>query len=102
MHRSPGIQGRLFSASEIDYCRGARDPAESFAGTVAAKEAVIKALRLGTLAGWASRIEIERDEDNVPNATVHLDSGPRSVEVSIAHDKGVAVAVALAMDRSIP
>lgn len=93
--RSPSLEGRLFSPAESAYCRSARDPVESFAGTMAAKEAIIKALRLGTLAGWAARIEIERDSDGVPRAWVQLDSGRRAVEVSIAHDGGVAIAIAL-------
>lgn len=47
MSRSPGLEGRLFSAAERSYCRERPDPIRHLAGTLAAKEAVIKAGRLG-------------------------------------------------------
>ena len=89
----PGIEKRLFTAAERAYCHSQRDPAQSFAGTLAAKEAVMKALRLGPLVAWARRIEITRDRAGAPHALV----GDRTVEVSISHDAGVAVAAALAL-----
>jgi len=90
--RSPGLESRLFSESERTYCADHTDPARHLAGTLAAKEAVIKALDLGTLVGWARRIEIERRPSGQPVATVD----GKVVPISISHDGGVAVAVALA------
>jgi holo-[acyl-carrier protein] synthase len=92
LERSPGLEDRLFTTSERAHCARSRDRVERLAGTLAAKEAVIKALRLGSLPAWGRRIEITRDRDGAPRATV----GGRMVEVSISHDGGVAVAVALA------
>jgi holo-[acyl-carrier protein] synthase len=90
--RTPGMERRLFTSAERDYCRASRRPDVHLAGTLAAKEAVIKALRLGSLAAWAARVEIRRAPDGAPYARV----GGRSVAVSISHDGPVAVAVALA------
>lgn len=90
--RSPRLEERLFTKKERTHCRGTTDPVVGFAGTLAAKEAVIKALRLGPLMAWATRIEIERLDSGAPVA--HVEDA--EVEVSISHDGPVAVAVALA------
>ena len=98
LESSPGLERRLFTAAERAYCHSQRDPAQSLAGTLAAKEAVIKALRLGPLVAWARRVEITRDSSGTPHALV----GGRGVEVSISHDAGVAVAAALALPPREP
>ena len=95
LERSPGLEARLFTEQERSYCRGHRDRAVSFAGTLAAKEAVIKACRLGPLAAWARRIEIERAPSGVPYARISLEGAQQEVEVSISHDAGIAVAIAM-------
>jgi holo-[acyl-carrier protein] synthase len=92
---TPRLAERLFTDAERAYCERAVDPAVHFAGTLAAKEAVIKALGLGSLATWARRIEIERDSSGAPTAWVHGGDVRTAVEISISHDAGVAVAVAL-------
>ena len=94
LERSPALEERLFTKSERVYCRSKKDPAVHLAGTLAAKEAVIKALRLGPLVAWGPRIEVTRDRSGAPVARVEGSHGP--LEVSISHDGGVAVAVALA------
>ena len=90
--RTPALETRLFTATERAHCRERADPVLHLAGTLAAKEAVIKSLRLGSLAEWAGRVEILRTSDGAPFARV----GGREVDVSISHDGPVAVAVALA------
>ena len=93
--RSPGIEARLFSSHEREYCRAKADPVMHFAGTLAAKEAVIKARGLGTLVAWGRRIEITRADSGAPIATIKGgDHGP--IHLSISHDGPVAVAVAIA------
>lgn len=93
MARSPELEERLFSPSERAHCHAHPDPVRHLAGTLAAKEAVIKAGRLGSLVQWGRRIEIERDASGAPRARV---SGIRHepIAVSISHDGPVAVAVA--------
>jgi holo-[acyl-carrier protein] synthase len=92
LERRPRMEERLFTPAERAYCSGRVNPVEHLAGTLAAKEAVIKALRLGSLAAWGARIEVVRAASGEPRALV----GGRTVAVSISHDGPVAVAVALA------
>ncbi len=92
---SNGLERRLFTLTERRYCGSKPDPAIHFAGTLAAKEAVIKALGLGPLAAWARCIEIEREDNGAPIAHVQMGATKRIVPVSISHDGGVAVAIAL-------
>ncbi|HVL65382.1 MAG TPA: 4'-phosphopantetheinyl transferase superfamily protein [Actinomycetota bacterium] len=91
--RSPGLEERLFTAMELRYCSARRDRVVHLAGTLAAKEAVIKALDLGPLAAWARRIEIRRARSGAPSAVVN----GRPVTISISHDAGVAVAAAISL-----
>ena len=93
--RSPGLEERLFSHHERSYCRAKADPVMHFAGTLAAKEAVIKARGLGPLVAWSRRIEITRASSGAPMATIKgTDHDP--IHLSISHDGPVAVAVAFA------
>lgn len=96
--RSPGLSDRLFTRAELDHHAGRADPAPGLAGTLAAKEAVIKALRLGPLPAWARRIEIVRDASGAPSARVRGSDAP-GLDISITHDAGVAVAVAVAITQ---
>jgi holo-[acyl-carrier protein] synthase len=93
LERTPSLEARLFTEAERDYCKSKKDPVTRFAGTMAAKEAVIKALRLGPLNAWARRIEISREAGGEPYGRVEGRSG--RVPISISHDGGVAVACAL-------
>jgi holo-[acyl-carrier protein] synthase len=95
LRRSPRLEERLFTKGERRYCFEKPDPVMHLAGTLAAKEAVIKALRLGRLVEWCSRIEILRGEGGAPGAVVTVDDGPVSVEISISHERSMAIAVAL-------
>jgi holo-[acyl-carrier protein] synthase len=93
MARSPRLSRRVFTAGERAYCEARADPVVHFAGTLAAKEAVIKALGLGALPIWARRIEIVRAA-GAPRVEV-TGADASGVNISISHDAGVAVAVAV-------
>ena len=95
LQRSPAFGDRFFSEAELAHGAQAHDPVLHLAGTFAAKEAVMKALRLHPAVAWARRIEISRGADGAPVARV----GGSEVEVSISHDAGIAMAVA-SSDRS--
>ena len=99
LERTPRLEERLFTTEERAYCRAFADPVRHLAGTLAAKEAVLKAARLGTLPGWAQRVVVRRDEDGVPHAHVAGRDDLERVEVSISHDAGIAVAAALTPSR---
>lgn len=97
------VASRMFTAEERDYCAGLANPYRHFAGTAAAKEAVMKAL--GT--GWTDdvdwlHISIARPESGQP--TVSLSGGAlaaaetlnvKTCLISISHDGGYAVACAV-------
>lgn len=93
--RCPEMERRLFTPAERAFFRTHAAPAVHQAGSLAAKEAVMKALGLAPLVLWARRIEIERSRVGAPTAFVRRRSGEVQVEVSITHDAGVAVAVAV-------
>ena len=95
LERTPSLEARLFTEAERGYCNSKTDPVTRFAGTMAAKEAVIKALRLGPLNAWARRIEITREPGGGPYARV--EGRTDRLPVSISHDGRVAVACALAL-----
>jgi holo-[acyl-carrier protein] synthase len=97
LERSPGLEGRLFSGTERRYCRSKSDPVRHFAGTLAAKEAVIKAARLGPLVAWARRVEITRDASGAPG--VCLDGQAAPISASISHDGGMAIAAAMMLPK---
>jgi holo-[acyl-carrier protein] synthase len=101
MDRQPGLEERLFTHEERTFCRAKADPMVHFAGTLAAKEAVIKAWRLGSLAAWGARVEIRREPTGRPTAGLRGSRPPSGIELSISHDGGVAVAVALALPLEV-
>ena len=94
MERSKGTEERLFTRHERDYCRGRGDPVLHYAGTLAAKEAVIKAASLGSLVTWGRRIEIRRKPSGAPEAKL-IGIAHGGFNLSISHDGPVAVAVAI-------
>jgi len=99
----PRFEKRVFTAGEIEYCRSMSNPYPHFAARFAAKEAVMKAF--GT--GWSAEvnwqgIEVVRDKLGKPHIkfndkTAELANklGARVAQVSLSHDKGRAMAVAL-------
>jgi holo-[acyl-carrier protein] synthase len=91
LDRSPGIANRFFTPDELAHCARSKDHALHLAGTLAAKEAVMKALGLVPAVAWARRIEIARSDTGAPVA--HIEEA--TVAVSISHDGPIAAAVAL-------
>ncbi|KAH6602319.1 hypothetical protein BASA61_001228 [Batrachochytrium salamandrivorans] len=103
---------RNFTPNEIAYCKASADPAASFAGRWAAKEAVIKAVSnaAGNTVVWTkgagaplNDIEVIRVEGQAPTITLHGDAkkavadakiGP--LHITISHSGSYAVAMASA------
>jgi holo-[acyl-carrier protein] synthase len=97
------VAARMFTAAEREYCSALANPPRHFAGTAAAKEAVMKAL--GT--GWTDDVDwldisIERIDSGRP--VVVLSGGAltaasalhaRNCLISISHDGAYAVACAV-------
>ncbi len=103
--RRPRIVERIFSEEERTYCSRLRDPWENWAVRFAAKEAVMKALGASPGRTPWSMISIIRAEGRprvrlVGSAFQYARSmGCSRLEVSLAHEDGIAVAVAIAIRR---
>ncbi len=95
---------RCFTEAEQAYCDSRSNPAQSYAGRFAGKEAVGKALGFGVARAFAwKEIEIV----GRPKPSVHLSGrlaeraaalGIGSVDLSMTHSRDLAQAVAVAAD----
>ena len=99
--QNPRFLERWFTAGEREYLAGRR--VESVAGLFAAKEAVAKALGSGFSRFGPDSVEIDHDALGRPTCQLHGAArerlaalGATELMVSISHDGGVALAVAVA------
>ena len=99
LERYPRFRERCFTEAEREYCDSRPNPAESYAGRFAAKEAVGKALGFGIARAWAWR-----DVELVgrPKPGVRLSgrvgdwarrTGAGVIDVSMTHSRELAAAV---------
>jgi holo-[acyl-carrier protein] synthase len=102
--RYPGFRDRCFTSAEQEYCESRRNPAESYAGRFAGKEAVGKALGFGVARAFAWR-DIEIVGRPKPQVTLHgrvaqwaarVHAG--AVDLSMTHSRELAAAVAVVAD----
>ena len=102
LRRYERAEARLFTSSEIEYC-GSRP--ERLAARFAAKEAVLKALGSGKVAGMRWH-DVEVVSSATGRPVVRLDgavaelarrSGVREVEISLSHTRDLAIAQAVAV-----
>jgi holo-[acyl-carrier protein] synthase len=106
LERYPGFRERCFTEAERAYCDSRKNPAQSYAGRFAGKEAVGKALGLGVARAFAWRdIEIV----GRPKPSVTLRGRARAwaegvpaggIDLSMTHNRELAVAVAIVEERS--
>jgi holo-[acyl-carrier protein] synthase len=104
LERYPAFRERCFTPAEIAYCDARPNPAQSYAGRFAGKEAVGKALGFGVARAFAWRdIEIV----GRPKPSVRLSGrvaawaervGARAVDLSMTHSRELAQAVAVVED----
>ncbi len=92
---------RILTAGEREYCYRRRDPVPHVAARFAAKEAVVKALGTGFSHGirWVD-IEVLREDNGPPEVALHgaaveIAGETARVYLSLTHDKGAAIAVAV-------
>ncbi len=104
LDRYPGFRERCFTDAERAYCDSRKNPAQSYAGRFAGKEAVGKALGLGVARAFAWR-EIEIVGRPKPSVTLHgraaewaesVEAG--RVDLSMTHSRELAAAVAVVVD----
>jgi holo-[acyl-carrier protein] synthase len=104
VERGPRFLERWFTADEIAYCSGKERPSLHFAGHLAAKEAVFKALHASSEGPVPWRhIEIGHDPDGAPAVRLSgsvLEAATRDgvgrLCVSLSHCDEFATAVAIA------
>jgi holo-[acyl-carrier protein] synthase len=104
LDRYERFRERCFTEAERAYCDSRPNPAESYAGRFAGKEAVGKALGFGVARAFAwQEIEIV----GRPKPAVRLSGrlaaraaavGARSVDLSMTHSRELAQAVAVVSD----
>ena len=102
LERYRGFKERCFTEAEQAYCDARHDPAESYAGRFAGKEAVGKALGFGVARAFAWK-EIEIVGRPKPSvrlsgriARVAEAKGIASIDLSMTHSRELAQAVAIA------
>ena len=102
LERYPAFRERCFTEAERAYCDSRPNPAESYAGRFAGKEAVGKALGIGVRFTW-KEIEIV----GRPKPAVRLAgrtkawaerSGARRIDLSMTHSRELAAAICLVAD----
>src|SRR5919198_4528764 len=102
LERYPGFRERCFTEAEREYCDSKANPAQSYAGRFAGKEAVGKALGCGVYFTW-KEIEIR----GRPKPGVHLSGGTAAwarkvnagaIELSMTHSRELAAAVCAVLD----
>ena len=104
LERYAGFRDRCFTPAEQAYCESRPNPAQSYAGRFAGKEAVGKALGFGVARAFAWK-EIEIAGRPKPSvrlsgrlAAIAERSGVREVDLSMTHSRELAQAVAVASD----
>jgi holo-[acyl-carrier protein] synthase len=101
LERYPGFKDRCFTEAEQAYCDSRRNPAESYAGRFAGKEAVGKALGFGVARAFAwKEIEIVgRPKPSVSLsgrlAAVAAAKGVTAIDLSMTHSRELAQAVCI-------
>jgi holo-[acyl-carrier protein] synthase len=102
LERYPSFKDRCFTEAEQAYCDSRHNPAESYAGRFAGKEAVGKALGFGVARAFAWK-EIEIVGRPKPSvrltgrlAQVAAAKGVASIDLSMTHSRELAQAVAIA------
>jgi holo-[acyl-carrier protein] synthase len=102
LERYPGFRDRCFTVAEQAYCDSRPNPAESYAGRFAGKEAVGKALGIGVRFTW-KEIEIA----GRPKPGVRLSGRTRewaertsagAIDVSMTHSRELAAAICVVSD----
>lgn len=104
LERYPSFRERVFTDAERAYCDARPNPAESYAGRFAAKEAVGKALGFGVARAWAWRdVEVV----GRPKPSVRLSGrvaawaervGAGQIDLSMTHSRELAAAVCVVVD----
>ena len=96
------LEARLFTDAERAYCRARAQAAQHFAARFAAKEALLKALRVPEGLRW-HELEVVNDDGGAPSfrltgnaAAAAAARGVRTLHLSITHADDAAMAFVVA------
>ena len=97
LERYPGFRDRCFTPAEQEYCDSRANPAESYAGRFAGKEAVGKALGIGVRFSWKEIEIVGRPKPSVKlsgrTATAWERLGRGEIDLSMTHSRELAAAI---------
>lgn len=91
---------RIFTATEISYCKSKQYPEQHFAARFAAKEAVSKAMQIGWsgIFHWRD-VEVVNQSSGAPRIILHNEAAASlkhsSVHLSLSHTENTVVALAV-------
>jgi holo-[acyl-carrier-protein] synthase len=92
--KKPEFYKKIFLPSEIVYCLKYKNPYERFAGKFAIKEATIKAIKENI-----SLLDIQTNHiKSKPNVKILRNKEKYQFQVSVSHDKKIAVAVVISFE----
>ena len=99
----PGFRERCFTEAERAYCDSKKNPAESYAGRFAGKEAVGKALGCGVRFTWKEIEIVGRPKPSVSLSGKTAAWAERVaaglIDLSMTHSRELAAAVAVVLPR---
>jgi holo-[acyl-carrier protein] synthase len=102
LERYPGFRERCFTAAEREYCDSRPNPAESYAGRFAGKEAVGKALGIGVRFTWKEIEIVGRPKPGVrlSGRTKEWAEHNRAgrIDLSMTHSQELAAAICVVAD----
>lgn len=103
LEKGPGFENRVYTPDEVSYIGSNASSPQHAAGIFAVKEAVLKAFGIGLKNIEWKDIEVLRDSLGKPYVVLHdmaqsfaLGHGIEKIHISISHERGYAVAQAIA------
>jgi holo-[acyl-carrier protein] synthase len=96
----PALVKKMFTDTEVSYCKSKKKPQEHFAARFAAKEAVSKAMETGWSGKFRWRdVEVVNDASGAPKVILHDYVAAQleqcRVHVSLSHTEDTVVAFAI-------
>ena len=91
---------KIFTAREIEYCKGKKPFSQHFAARFAGKEAVIKALSHYNIRISLNQIEISNNKNGSPFVKILNDEYESfEIKISLSHSKEIAMAMVAVIDK---
>ena len=99
LQRYESFKDRCFTKAEQEYCDSRKNPAQSYAGRFAGKEAVGKALGIGVRFTWKEIEIVGRPKPSVRltgrSRTAWERLGSGDIDLSMTHSRELAAAICI-------